>query len=581
MQPYEVKLSYLGSPWCTVVFEVGHDEIGDADEAEYVLPRDASEMLGAMGFPEIDPVALMPLQQSFSPQTRSYFSWAAALLAALGITAWLAAYLPSLALAVLMVGYAVFSTIGALHFTVIKRLHKQYKLEEEGNLSRLNRKWVLTLAVLFILSLVSAFVFVLESPKWDALEWVFTICGVPLYFLVFIFTQRHLKKEYAPKFDRAKAMRVSFWVVGVILCLGYAVVSLFVAAPESSITLQSTLEATPNSFAYSPSALMSDTGELSSFVDALVAFGMTKASGLSIAVAFICRFVIYAAVFFGLVNLFNFCLLSNDEIRAEFQPLMIDREEIAFGPILKRYIVIIAALSIVFIVLFQFANTETERTHSTNEQTMIQTFIQEQTKNFIFIFDGEYEKLREFDKIRRSYNEDREKLLDEAQNSLASLINDYYNRCQENVGSYADWRKDFFTGGSPLAQFLGFIDINNEKTSFKDEISKGIDTSELTSQYRDFQNQLISLDRDFYEKVKGLELDSLSGETAQIEQFIEQQINEKTDINLWSILDDPNEETLVKSVLDGDPNQEGFTDKVNELINHARNSSLAKLKTLS
>lgn len=37
MQPYEVKLSYRGSPWCTVLFEVGHDEIGDADEAEYVL----------------------------------------------------------------------------------------------------------------------------------------------------------------------------------------------------------------------------------------------------------------------------------------------------------------------------------------------------------------------------------------------------------------------------------------------------------------------------------------------------------------------------------------------------------------
>lgn len=61
MQPYEVKLSYLGSPWCTVVFEVGHDEIGDADEAEYVLPRDASDMLIAMGFSELEPVALMPL----------------------------------------------------------------------------------------------------------------------------------------------------------------------------------------------------------------------------------------------------------------------------------------------------------------------------------------------------------------------------------------------------------------------------------------------------------------------------------------------------------------------------------------
>lgn len=61
MQPYEVKLSYLGSPWYTVLFEVGHDEIGDADEAEYVLPRDASEMLENMGFPKLDPVGLMPL----------------------------------------------------------------------------------------------------------------------------------------------------------------------------------------------------------------------------------------------------------------------------------------------------------------------------------------------------------------------------------------------------------------------------------------------------------------------------------------------------------------------------------------
>lgn len=61
MQPYEVKLNYLGSPWCTVVFEVGHDEIGDADEAEYVLPQDASDVLQSMGFPKLDPVALMPL----------------------------------------------------------------------------------------------------------------------------------------------------------------------------------------------------------------------------------------------------------------------------------------------------------------------------------------------------------------------------------------------------------------------------------------------------------------------------------------------------------------------------------------
>src|SRR3954447_17526713 len=32
MQPFDVKLSYRGKSWCTVRFELGHNEIGDADE---------------------------------------------------------------------------------------------------------------------------------------------------------------------------------------------------------------------------------------------------------------------------------------------------------------------------------------------------------------------------------------------------------------------------------------------------------------------------------------------------------------------------------------------------------------------
>ena len=61
MQPYEIKLSYLGSSWCTVVFELGHNEIGDADDADLVMPEDASLMLCSMGFAELKPVPVMPL----------------------------------------------------------------------------------------------------------------------------------------------------------------------------------------------------------------------------------------------------------------------------------------------------------------------------------------------------------------------------------------------------------------------------------------------------------------------------------------------------------------------------------------
>lgn len=62
MQPYEVKLSYLGAPWCTVAFELAHNEIGDVDVADLVVPADASAMLASMGFAELKPVPVMPLR---------------------------------------------------------------------------------------------------------------------------------------------------------------------------------------------------------------------------------------------------------------------------------------------------------------------------------------------------------------------------------------------------------------------------------------------------------------------------------------------------------------------------------------
>lgn len=62
VQPLNVKLSYLQKPWCSVLLEVGHDEIGDADSADYVVPREANEYLVKLGFDALPAVALMTLE---------------------------------------------------------------------------------------------------------------------------------------------------------------------------------------------------------------------------------------------------------------------------------------------------------------------------------------------------------------------------------------------------------------------------------------------------------------------------------------------------------------------------------------
>ena len=66
MQPFEVKLSYHGRPWLTVPFEVGHNEIGDADDPEYRLSSDIVALFERIGLPTPDPVPCMAIHHQIS-----------------------------------------------------------------------------------------------------------------------------------------------------------------------------------------------------------------------------------------------------------------------------------------------------------------------------------------------------------------------------------------------------------------------------------------------------------------------------------------------------------------------------------
>lgn len=59
MQPFDIKLLYRGRAWCTVKFELGHNEIGDADEPDYRLDRGLVELFSEVGLEAPKPVAVM------------------------------------------------------------------------------------------------------------------------------------------------------------------------------------------------------------------------------------------------------------------------------------------------------------------------------------------------------------------------------------------------------------------------------------------------------------------------------------------------------------------------------------------
>jgi hypothetical protein len=59
MQPFDVRLAYEGGAWCTVKFELGHNELGDADDPEHYLAEDLGRLFTDVGLEPPQPVPVM------------------------------------------------------------------------------------------------------------------------------------------------------------------------------------------------------------------------------------------------------------------------------------------------------------------------------------------------------------------------------------------------------------------------------------------------------------------------------------------------------------------------------------------
>ncbi len=66
MHPFSIKVSYCGKPWCTVDLELGHNEVGDADEPEWFESSEVNESFAALGFPPPGKVPVMALRHQIA-----------------------------------------------------------------------------------------------------------------------------------------------------------------------------------------------------------------------------------------------------------------------------------------------------------------------------------------------------------------------------------------------------------------------------------------------------------------------------------------------------------------------------------
>jgi len=59
MQPFKIRLLYLGRHWLTVPFELGHDEIGSTKQPELRIAHDIVSLFEAIGLDEPQPIPLL------------------------------------------------------------------------------------------------------------------------------------------------------------------------------------------------------------------------------------------------------------------------------------------------------------------------------------------------------------------------------------------------------------------------------------------------------------------------------------------------------------------------------------------
>lgn len=74
MRPFEVKLSYLGKSWLTLPLEVGHNEIGDADNPERLYSEEGAKLFEELGLPNPGRIPLMELPHQIAQKLHAMTS---------------------------------------------------------------------------------------------------------------------------------------------------------------------------------------------------------------------------------------------------------------------------------------------------------------------------------------------------------------------------------------------------------------------------------------------------------------------------------------------------------------------------
>lgn len=432
-----------------------------------------------------------------------FFLKAGILLVLLTVIGNCAPYFPPIIFPFIILLYAIPATIGAMYNVVVKRVHRQYMYNERGKLSHYNRTWLGWCMLFFVLSLISGFLFVLGAPTWDLYEWVLIWLAIPVSYLVFQAVQQVSKKQYTPRFYKARAITWSMVIVGILLCIAYALISTGFS-PQGSLDFREDIVNRLRPYADSSCALFCEVDKLNTFSSYLTKYGLTYIAGPSFVAALLIKIILSFSVFFGIASQLGCCFLSWKEVSGEFQLLPANDEDDADQPFKRRYFVWALILWLVLSGAFLGADHAIEQVKATNEGTAVDSFLDDLTNLIVIATENSPEELvdsfqkgAEESSREEEYQRKLDDLKSQYEQQLTDQTNAYYDACLGNLDSYMEWY-DGFAGG--FAKLIRPIGEGMAKDEFIKRVTDPVDSSELTSTYAQYCSEMANLEDDYWQQ---------------------------------------------------------------------------------
>ena len=339
---------------------------------------------------------------------------------------------PMWLLPALLLLYALPAVVGSMYDVVVNRLHRQNLYNENGTLSRYNRRWVFWFGSLFVVYFVSALVYAVQAPSWDRSELALVWMTPLVYGVIFLIIQRLCRKEYSRTYYKARAIRWSI-IVSALVLTAVHIIMLGQPSTDPQIDLHDIVQGRYLPFDGSPAPLLVEIDKFSTYANCLTEYGLGRLADSSYAISFVVNIVTDFSIFVGVASQFSACLLNRKELKSEFQLLPVG-DDGSEEPVRKRYVAILVAIWVIFSGALWLLDQKAGEIRATSVYTAVDAWIDEMSDWAILVIEQDIDAINESierDETSREFNDEfsqrKETLIGEQLPSVIERVNDYYD----------------------------------------------------------------------------------------------------------------------------------------------------------